>query len=276
MLVKDENKLILSFSRFCAIDERFTKRVSKDYKNIASRFLKHTNWKISKETIRAYLFSYLKKKPRTYNNQLSALRVFIGRFLQRTDLIDGFRKAHEGNNDYEIELPNKAQIKIGFEGLTDGKEKAIYLFYASTGLRRTEVLRLNRFEDIDVKLRMVTSKHNTRTKKAGITFYNRECEKILKEYLDSRKDTSKRLFRISDKQFRQIWKKASKNAQKRITPQVLRKWQSTELGELGVPDRYVDIFQGRAPRSVLAKHYTGKGLERLKRIYDKAELKILS
>ena len=62
----------------------------------------------------------------------------------------------------------------------------------------------------------------------------------------------------------------------RITPQVLRIWFSTEMGELGVPDRYVDIFQGRAPRSVLAKHYTGKGLERLKRIYDKAGLKVLS
>ncbi len=31
-----------------------------------------------------------------------------------------------------------------------------------------------------------------------------------------------------------------------------------------------------APRSVLAKHYTGKGLERLRRIYDKAGLKVLN
>jgi len=46
------------------------------------------------------------------------------------------------------------------------------------------------------------------------------------------------------------------------------------MGELGVPDRFVNIFQGRAPRSVLAKHYTGKGLETLKRIYDKANLRV--
>ena len=39
--------------------------------------------------------------------------------------------------------------------------------------------------------------------------------------------------------------------------------------------RYADIFQDRAPRSVLAKHYTGKRLLRLKRIYEKANLKIL-
>ena len=46
------------------------------------------------------------------------------------------------------------------------------------------------------------------------------------------------------------------------------------MGELGVADRFIDVFQGRAPRSVLAKHYTGTGLERLKRIYDKADFRI--
>jgi intergrase/recombinase len=56
---------------------------------------------------------------------------------------------------------------------------------------------------------------------------------------------------------------------------VLRAWFSPEMGELGTPDRFIDIFQGRAPRSVLAKHYTGKRLLRLKRIFDKANLKVI-
>lgn len=56
----------------------------------------------------------------------------------------------------------------------------------------------------------------------------------------------------------------------------MRKWHSTMLGELMVPDRFIDVFQGREPRNVLAKHYTGKGLKRLKRIYDKAGLTVLS
>ena len=42
-----------------------------------------------------------------------------------------------------------------------------------------------------------------------------------------------------------------------------------------VPDRFVDVFQGRAPKSVLAKHYTGKGLELLSRLYSKINLQIL-
>jgi intergrase/recombinase len=48
------------------------------------------------------------------------------------------------------------------------------------------------------------------------------------------------------------------------------------MGRLGVPDRYVDAFCGRVPRSVLARHYTDFSPEKLKEIYDKADLKVLS
>jgi len=122
----------------------------------------------------------------------------------------------------------------------------------------------------------VKSKHNTRTKKAGVTFYNEECEVYLTKYLDSRRDSSETLLPMSNCAFYAMWRKISKNAGVKITPQVLRKWHSTELGERGVPDRYVDVFQGRAPKTVIAKFYTGKELERLKRIYDKASLKVLN
>jgi len=249
--------------------------VCKDYKNIAIRFLERSKGVISIETIRTYLSTYLEKAPKTYNNQLCGLKAFITRFLNASDLMNGFKKAHEDNN-YEIDLPSKEQIKKGFEGLNEDREKAIYLFYATTGLRNSEVLKLNKFEDIDYDLRTVKSKHNTRTKKAGLTFYNEECELWLKKYLDSRKDSSERLFCIGWREFLTVWKRATENAEIKITPQILRKWHSTELGELGVPDRYVDIFQGRAPQSVLAKFYTGKELLRLRRIYEKANLRVLA
>jgi intergrase/recombinase len=48
------------------------------------------------------------------------------------------------------------------------------------------------------------------------------------------------------------------------------------MGGLGVPDRYVDAFCGTVPRSVLARHYTDFSLEKLKEIYDKANLRILN
>jgi intergrase/recombinase len=48
------------------------------------------------------------------------------------------------------------------------------------------------------------------------------------------------------------------------------------MGRLGVPDRYVDAFCGRTPKSVLAKHYTQYGPEQLKEIYDQSNIKVLS
>lgn len=124
-------------------------------------------------------------------------------------------------------------------------------------------------DDIDFSLRSAKSKHNTRTKRAGITFYTKETEKFLREYLIIRQDHKEKLFRIDKNVFYRMWVEISKKAGIKITPQVLRKWQSTTLGENGSPDRYVDIFHGRAPRTVLAKFYTGKELLRLKAVYDK-------
>ena len=210
---------------------------------------------------------------KTYNNIVDGLKAFVLRYLQKPELINGFKHTHVPDN-FDRQLPTKEQLKKGFEALNDDKEKAIFLFFATTGLRRSELWNLTK-EDVNFETRCAKAKHDTRTKRAGVTFYNSECETYLKKYLESRKDDSNKMFRISQYQFYYMWKKASKAAEFKITAQVLRKWHSTELGEMMVPDRFVDVFQGRAPRSVLAKHYTGKRLEILKRIYDKAVLKVL-
>ena len=57
--------------------------------------------------------------------------------------------------------------------------------------------------------------------------------------------------------------------------QLLRYWFANKMAEQGVQDRYIDAFCGRTPKSVLARHYTDYSPERLKRIYDKANLKII-
>jgi hypothetical protein len=41
-------------------------------------------------------------------------------------------------------------------------------------------------------------------------------------------------------------------------------------------DRYTDAFCGRVPKSVLARHYSDYSPERLKEIYEKANLKVLA
>ena len=239
------------------------------------RYLEHAKYVVSYETITSYLETYLGKAPQTYNRQIVVLRHFIKDFLGREELISPFKLAPVDQAGDPVELPTKTQVREGVNAQNNARAKAIYLFIATSGLRKTEALGLSK-ENINFETRAVIPRHYTRKKRSGVTFYNAETEEYLKEYLASRNDGDPRLFEISDRQWRKIWKRASQQAGVEITAKVLRAWFSTEMGELGVPDRYVDVFAGRAPRSVLAKHYTGRGLERLKRIYEKANLKIFA
>lgn len=61
-----------------------------------------------------------------------------------------------------------------------------------------------------------------------------------------------------------------------INPKDLRTWFCVEMTNLGVPDKFIDAFCGRTPKSVLAKYYTDYSPKRLKAIYDKANLRIFS
>lgn len=68
----------------------------------------------------------------------------------------------------------------------------------------------------------------------------------------------------------------SKKVGIKITPKILRLWFCVIMAELGVPDRYVDCLCGRIPRSVIGRYCTDYSPERLKRIYDKTNLRVLS
>jgi integrase len=235
------------------------------------KFLRFSRGEISRKAILEYLKRFIEKRPSTYNNELKALRYFA-RFLDSPHLVEDFRMVP---TDYPLkEIPTLAQVRRGFSALDSTQDKALYLFFATTGLRRGEVLGLKR-DQVDLETRAVRPNHFTRSKRSGITFFNEETGLWLEKYLSRREDDDPRLFLISDRQFKRIWKRASEAAGVKITPQVLRAWVASELGERGVPDRYVDILAGRAPRSVIARHYTGLEFERLKRVYDGARLKIL-
>jgi len=74
----------------------------------------------------------------------------------------------------------------------------------------------------------------------------------------------------------ELWKSARAKTGLSITPQKLRQWFCSELLRLGVSETYIDAFCGRVPKSVLARHYTDYNPERLKEIYEKANLKVLT
>lgn len=94
---------------------------------------------------------------------------------------------------------------------------------------------------------IIPSKRSSRTKLSLVSFYNDETKDVLERYLQNRKSKSDKLFPIHRERFRKIWTEAHKETEIHITPQVLRKWFSSEMAQLGVPDRYVDAFCGGTP-----------------------------
>lgn len=73
-------------------------------------------------------------------------------------LMQGFKKAHVDYYNREVQLPTKKQLWKAFGALKDDRERAIFLLCASSGLRRSELLKLT-FDEVDFEMEkgMLTS-----------------------------------------------------------------------------------------------------------------------
>jgi len=270
---KFDSKDLKRFKEYLELNMRLTPVTVKHTGFIVQRYLNGAKGEVNYKTLSKYLHKYLKKAPWTYNSQIVGLRRFF-KFIAHPELISQFKLApidSAANNKYK--LPTKEQVQIGLKAQISEADRALYAFIATTGLRKSEAYNITK-DKVDLETRAVIPKYWTRTKATGITFLSPDSKKLLEDYLSQRNDKDPRLFPLSDRQTRKVWIKASEASGIKIGPQILRVWFSSEMGEKGVPDRYIDIFQGRAPRSVIAKSYTGIEIERLKAVYDKATLSL--
>ncbi len=262
---------------FCKVDLQLADLSIRNHIREIKRFLKATKlnpYTLSKSDLRNYLAPFSEKNPYVYKTVLAALKRFFRDFLERPDVVEGLHFPK-----YPLEpkkVPSKKELQRFYETLEDDRERALFLMFATTGLRKSEVLNL-KIEDIDLEERMVTPKaHRGRTKRVWVSFFNEECQKVLKRYLSKRNDNNPKLFPISRVTLWKIFRRGRDKINVHLNPQILREWFCSEMGRLGVPDRYVDAFCGRIPRSVLARHYTDFSPEKLREIYDKANLKVLN
>ncbi|MGB9134614.1 MAG: site-specific integrase [Candidatus Bathyarchaeia archaeon] len=175
-----------------------------------------------------------------------------------------------------VVIPSKEQLQKFYGTLRTSIARALFLMYASTGLRKMELLSLRK-EDIDWEKRMVIPNgHEGGTKRSWVAFFSLEAEQALRDYLATRKDDNPRLFRVSPHNFIALWRQASQESGVRVTPQTLREWFCDEMGRQGVPDRYVDAFCGRVPNSVLARRYSDFTPEKRASVYERARLRVTS
>jgi len=263
------------FHRFLLVDLNLSRSTANRYRNNVERFFRYVKKKVdevTREDIREF-FLHVKSRAESHKDYLSALKRFFRDYLGLS-LMDSFRYPKK---NWKVRwVPSKEELKRFYQALPNIRGRAIFLFYATTGLRKMEVLSL-RLSDIDFSRRMVIPrKKSSRTKHTFVTFYNEECEKVLMEYLSSRKENSNRLFAISHEKFCEIWRVGYQKTSIKITPRVLRRWFATEMARKGVSIVYIDAFQGRVPQTILAKHYIDFSIENLKKVYEKADLRILT
>jgi len=226
---------------------------------------------VTKNDLRDYLYKFKQDHaPATVAGVLKTLKVFYRDFMDCPSLVDSFRFPHI---PYKPKIaPTKDELQRFFDALDSEFSETLFLFYASSGLRKGEVLGLSE-GDIDFEKRMVVPNgHTGDNKRSYVSFYNREAE----EALERIEVGESKLFNVSDRQYKKIWKSAKRKSGVHITAKRLRDWFCCEMGDLGVSDRYIDAFCGRVPKSVLARNYTDYSPERLRRIYEEANLKVLA
>ena len=192
------------------------------------------------------------------------------RFMGREDLITGLRMPKYGVRRFD--LPSDEDLKRFYDALDREDARLALRLLAETGLRKNEVLEA-RIGDIDWEHMALIPNKASDTKKSGIGFFTTDTARMLRTHIarlpDQRPEA--RIFPYrSDIWLRKAFKRAETRTGVHVCPQMLRVRFADKMGEVDVPDRYVDIMQGRAPQTVLAKHYTPSGLKKLRTKWEKA------
>jgi len=271
--LSDASNLLEDFKKFCLIDLRLNELTANDYVYHVKRFLEFTKGSITQETVREYLLKFRYMSPKTYKNVLCALKRFIRDYMRMHWVVESFKFPKQSY--VPKRLPTKEELVKFYNALPSLQLKTLFLLLASSGLRLHEALELS-VNDIDMKRRMIIpkSKDNNPVKKTWVTFFNEECLELLTQYINTYKPDNK-LFPIPRRTVQNTFTSLSRKLKTRITAQILREWFCQTMGELGVPDRFIDAFCGRTPKSVLARHYSDYSPDRLKKIYDSANLRII-
>jgi len=264
------------FRLFCLAKLNLSVETAKQYVRKVRAFLKRVNDRVCEKDVQKYILEAKEKYvPDVVSNIISAFKAYFRDFKGLT-WMDGYRHPSGPLKVKEEIEPEK--VKRFIEAIDDIGVKCFALFLASSGLRKNEVWNLRK-SDVDRGLRaIIPNCHSGKTKHSGISFYNEEAEKALMEFekvMNPWQKRSEKLIPICKMRLLSAWKRAKEKTGIHLKPKDLRDFFSQEMGKALIPDRFIDIFQGRAPRNVLAKHYTPQGIRLLREIYDKANLKIL-
>jgi len=184
---------------------------------------------VTAEDIRGYLLKFQDRGPSTRANILKGLNVFFRDFMQRPQVVVPFKFP---KRVYTPQIaPTKGNLRAFFETLDCDRDRGIFLLFASSGLRRDELLTLT-VDEVDLENRLIIpkNKHQTgTTKNTCVTCFNQEAETYLRRYLKSRSDKDSRVFQIPPVALKRVFTRVGKRSGVYLTPKALRLWFCCEL-----------------------------------------------
>jgi integrase len=260
------------FAKFCSVDLGLAPRTVDSHIDRMANVFNAVGPVPSLEQLRSFLSTV--DNPSSFNNHLKALRAYYRDFKGDDSLIKTFRWRRCEFPPHRL-FSREELSRFSLE-LTES-DLSLFLMFASTGRRFSEIISLQ-WPEIDLKTRTLQPNHFARTKRSYYSFFNQEAKDALEGFEPSRGEHPRqkegRIFTASP--IHVPWRYARIRTGLPVTPQSLRFWFANEMARFGVPDRFIDAFQGRIPRSILARHYTDFSLDNLRRIYDGANLKVLA
>jgi integrase/recombinase XerD len=190
-----ETSLLLDFLQDCQV-RNFSPRTIQSYKSNLKYFLSRHSVEISPEILKDFLVHIRDEKgysPSTVENYFAAISSFYD-FLEwegvAKNIIPPFRKRYlryyKEQRHEERQLINLEQMKDLIDSAEWIGHKAIFIFFAKTGIRRQELIDLDVQDLYLSKGYALLKPHAKRSNR--MVFIDDECSQVLEQYLNWRQD----------------------------------------------------------------------------------------
>lgn len=227
--------------------------------NLVADFLKGADGMISAGTVACYLNDEcggVSKRNLALKTLRPLCRDFLelGKWIERFD----FTRVEAAPKTRGVEPGEVWAVADALEAAGAGRVRVAWLLLYYSGLRANEVLGLKPADiqtdgTIDAR-----GAHAGRTKKAGISFAPSELACAHRASQEAEGP-------LEYKTFHAAVERAKKAAGVTgLTPKDLRRHWADVAREAGLSADMIDVFAGRAPKSVLARHYTTTGTKELR------------
>ncbi len=268
--IADIENSINNFKYFLTYDLKLDKSTIKNHARAIENFLNFANGQITNETVKTYLQTNTGQNWK--NQQIKALRKYIrdyiglGNWIERFELVNTFTPKPK-------KLPTIDELATFYVKLPT-YTKLIFLLLKDTGLRPNEILSIKR-KNIDFDFNSIDASdfHKGKTKFSWVSFFTNQTKKHLFDYIYQNtsyfETENVLLFPVTLRTIEDHFNQASVNCNIELTPKILRLFWANKCRIANIDKDYINAFQGRISKSVLAKHYTDYNIEALKEQYNK-------